>query len=691
VAPVREWLTRKQKETRRGRAELRLAERTALWNEKRETRQLPSWWEWADIRLHTDGRRWTAAQRTMMSLSGRRYGLWAVGLIASMALAIWAANDYHGRQKARELQTQLSSAETADVPGIVNEMDLYRSWLDPMLRASLAEAQSSRDDKRQLRLSLALLPSDAGQAKYLHERLLRADAQDFKTIRGALASHPELIESLWSTALNPEKGPEVRFRAACALAEYAYRDPRWDRIRDETAAKLVSENPLVLGYWTNVLKPVGVKLLPQLEAMLKADEPGGSKRRTIAKLYQSFAESSQTALGELESNLTATGALAATPEGKVASERERANIAAGLMAMGRGQKVWPLLVHSPDPTLRSFLIERLSDSSEPAYLEARLRVEPDVSARRALILILSGLNPDQLSAAERDRLAPKLLLLYRDDPDPGIHAATEWTLRRWRYSHSLRRIDAELATKAAPTSQNWFVNSLGQTMMIVLAMKNDAGGPASRRFAIGSKEVTVEDFLKFRASHEYSKVHSPSPDCPINTVTWFEAAAFCNWLSERDGINPKQWCYLPNADGSMSIAPNFLELQGYRLPTEAEWEWACRAGALTTCSFGDPDNELVMNYARFQKNSYERPSFCSSPAGKYKPNDWGLFDMNGNAYEWCHDNESDKNTMKIFGDTERVCRGGSFYHVDLASDTRLTTAAGHAKESKGFRVVRLFK
>src|SRR3954452_2229741 len=113
-------------------------------------------------------------------------------------------------------------------------------------------------------------------------------------------------------------------------------------------------------------------------------------------------------------------------------------------------------------------------------------------------------------------------------------------------------------------------------------------------------------------------------------------AHYCNWLSEQEGLPKDQWCYLPNEAGDyaegMSIPADVLERSGYRLPTEAEWEYACRAGAVTSRYYGHAI-ELLSAYVRYQANSSERAWMC----GSLLPNDLGLFDMLGNVYEWSYD------------------------------------------------------
>ena len=126
VPSLRDWLTRKQRETRRGRAELRLAERSASWNAKPENRHLPSVLEWANIRLLTRKRDWTEQERKMMKRAGRFHGLRSLGLAAMAALLAAAGLNIRNRvveanqaTAARGLVRQIVSADTAKVPDII--------------------------------------------------------------------------------------------------------------------------------------------------------------------------------------------------------------------------------------------------------------------------------------------------------------------------------------------------------------------------------------------------------------------------------------------------------------------------------------------------------------------------------------------------------------------------------------------
>jgi formylglycine-generating enzyme required for sulfatase activity len=299
------------------------------------------------------------------------------------------------------------------------------------------------------------------------------------------------------------------------------------------------------------------------------------------------------------------------------------------------------------------------------------RLEEEVSVKRAVLLSLGQFGPDRLSQDQRLNLLPRLLKLYGDDPDPGIHGAAEWLMRQWQAAEQLKEIDKALATGKVEGQRQWYLNRQGQTMMMVPRPEDFWMGEGEERhrqrigrsFAIASKIVTVDQFLRFRKDHAYFQDYAPTSDCPMNMVSWYDAAAYCNWLSEGEGIPKGEWCYLPNKEGKyadgMRTAPDYLLRTGYRLPTDAEWEYACRAGAETGYSFGEPA-DLLSKYAWHGANSLAK----SHPVGSLKSNDMGLFDMHGNVWEWCQDVYEHKgdgeDTEDIRDRNSRVLRGGSF-------------------------------
>src|SRR5262249_10214457 len=153
-------------------------------------------------------------------------------------------------------------ATTADVPGIVNEMAPYRRWLDPLLDDAYAQAEKDKDPRKQLHASLALLPTDASQVKYLYDRLLKGQPQEVIVIRKTLLDHrQELTESLWTLVENQKNDQDQRFRAACALAVFAHNDPRWKKASPDVAGTLVVQKPFVIAQYTGALKGAGKWLI----------------------------------------------------------------------------------------------------------------------------------------------------------------------------------------------------------------------------------------------------------------------------------------------------------------------------------------------------------------------------------------------------------------------------------------------
>src|SRR5262249_6221861 len=122
-------------------------------------------------------------------------------------------------------------------------------------------------------------------------------------------------------------------------------------------------------------------------------------------------------------------------------------------------------------------------------------------------------------------------------------------------------------------------------------------------------------------------------------VDFYDAVLYCRWLSEKEGVAPGQMCYPSLQEiekckkefAPLRLPPDFLRRTGYRLPTDAEWEYACRAGATTLRFFRDL-RDLLDRCAGYQANSGE----LAWPVGQKRPNDLGLFDLHGPLWQWCH-------------------------------------------------------
>jgi formylglycine-generating enzyme required for sulfatase activity/tetratricopeptide (TPR) repeat protein len=432
------------------------------------------------------------------------------------------------------------------------------------------------------------------------------------------------------------------------------------------------------------------------------------------------------------------------------AERQ-ARAAVALVRMGKAEEVWSLLRHSADPRLRSFIInwlnplgadprtvaaefDRIDPNAKPTPAPGQQRIEailfhPETSQRRALILALGTYGVEGLSLGEREPLSAKLLDLCRNDPDAGIHGAAEWTLRKWGQQDKVKELDTQLIRQKDWGERRWFINGQGQTFTIVegpveflmgspptepnrnVTMETPRRLVIPRRFAIAAQEVTVVQWQRFERTHaqhglppSFVKQYSPDPDGPMIGFTWYIAAEYCNWLSEQEGLPKDQWCYLPNQAGNyaegMSIPADVLQRSGYRLPTEAEWEFGCRSGTVTSYYFGQ-SSEILDKYAGYQANSKEHAWSC----GSLLPNDLGLFDMLGNEIEWVQDStrrsmrarsglSSDLiNMMEYVNEKDpRLLRGGSFYFLPalVRSASRDGVAPASRSANGGFRPSRTY-
>ena len=210
------------------------------------------------------------------------------------------------------------------------------------------------------------------------------------------------------------------------------------------------------------------------------------------------------------------------------------------------------------------------------------------------------------------------------------------------------------AGQATPAKLPESTNSIGMKFNLIPAGTFTMGEDddahevtLTKPFMLGVYEVTQAQYQKVMGTHlSFTK----GADNPVNKVSWLEVVTFCRKLSE-----------LPAEKAAGNV---------YRLPTEAEWAYACRAGTTTKFSFGDDDSELG-DYAWYRENSDNK----THPVGSKQPNAWGLYDMHGNVWEWCQDWYGDypggavtdpsgpaSRSLNHRGKFTRVFRGGSWRH-----------------------------
>jgi serine/threonine protein kinase/formylglycine-generating enzyme required for sulfatase activity len=679
-------------------------------------------------------RRWVIRNRTLVSAA-------TAALMVALATGAYLAFEFNMRRARRQIEANarvdsLLTAEVRSVPQIVERLGADRSLVRERLD-SLAKDRAPSVGR--IGAALALLPDDRSQASSLVSHMTKPEAtpEELLVIRDGLLRNKSLepfVEPL--VAGLPPASSGLGDAAIRALGVLALAQPRWSRwpeFADRLATKLVQVNPYEIAAWRQVFQPVSSVLDHPLRRIY-SDRSQSESRALAFSLLLEFASQAENVerpealagllpdadpdqfrsiLRRLSSPDDRERALAVIlpvinvpAQGDVALAQRQARLAPDLLEFSRAELVWPMLVHRDDPSLRTELIRITADYEvDPKVLFERLKVETNRSARRALILALGGFELERIPPPLRADMKAVLVSWYQSDPDPGTHSAIDWILRqRWNAAGELNAIDRGLCGPEVPSDRNWFINSSGQTFAIVRGPVSFrmgtvpgsdpyAGGDEApqertiaRSFAIATREVSLADFRPFFKDNPDLvavfnrpgvRMRIPSDDCAVGALSWYDAARYCNWLSAKEGIPEDQWCYPKLIGDGMALPKNVLERTGYRLPTEAEWEYTCRAGATTLWPFGLSEPRLV-DYAWTLRDSNR----VMHPSGLKRPNELGLFDVLGNAAEWCTGTAAnawdpnqprpheDKLELLTIDDANQTVdsRGGSF--LDPSADVR---------------------
>lgn len=585
VPALRGWLTLKMKQNWRGRAELRLEERTSQWTHIRDQRFLPSLLEYISISAGVPRRKRRPEHHELLR-AARNLHLTRWGLAMAMLLVCL----FVGEQYLRQLRTR-------------NEQQRAATLVHAALRAS------------------------PDGVPYAIENL-----KQFKSI-----ARP-LLESRFT---EPAAYPGEHLHAALALAA------------------------------------LGKQHVDYLVEQIKV-APGPECPNLIAAL---------TPLTDAARDDLRRGVQSA------ADPVTRLRYATVLLHLGESKELEQLLEPQPNPVHRTTLVHNFpSWHGELSGVANVLRDTRNPNLRASLCAAVGMLSPDLLSVEERQTLEQNLRQIYTQAADGGSHSAARWALGRWK-----AKLPSITATASANRQRRWFVNRHRMTMVEIPAGTFTMGSPhqqedrnaapphpvtISRGFQMADREVSEGLFRQFLNDAKYPADEKPAPrapvkgqgqpapdDWPAQSVTWFDALLFCNWLSHSENRTP---CYqrtgetqtvkTTEGDEVWQVWRCDFAADGYRLPTEAEWEYACRAGTGTAFNFGD-DSDLLPEYAYFIVNA----KLNAWPCGKKLPNAWGLFDMHGNAQEWCWDwlgAYSDAAAVDPVGPNGivRAARGGGFLY-----------------------------
>ena len=478
---------------------------------------------------------------------------------------------------------------------------------------------------------------------------------------------------------------------------------------------------------------------PDVLAKLATEADAAQFRVVFPALLANRAEATGVLL-----TLLAQSPMAEDETSRIQSGQIRAKAALALIRLGVRQPAFTVFHFERDPEALSQFVVRAKDFGlvPDELCESLNQVSPDDTlARYGLLLSLGCFEWSAIPEDLQWRLRHLLWNSLRRDPKSNIHGACEWLIEKWRLA------DVPVAEEVArdadspppvptkfplPPDREWFELKVADETLhfvVIPAQTFRSGSPfdeglraaneelhtvkLSRPFALLEQEVSMGSWLTFLDETQSGRTKWEARDkrdikyresnYPAYHVKWDEAVEFCNWLTLKAGLSKADQCYEEVA--AADAAPGgktdekkqrtwkfFPTRSGFRLPTEAEWEAACRCGTETTYGFGS-DPGLLPYFGVFLESSRRQPEPCRSR----RPNLRGLFDMHGNVWEWCQDKKQNyaASLAELVCDplgsdtgTTHAYRGGSYdnYARHGRAACRIFDQPDYSFDFVGFRI-----
>ncbi len=382
---------------------------------------------------------------------------------------------------------------------------------------------------------------------------------------------------------------------------------------------------------------------PHCELLVKAILQGVASPAQCQNLIEALSNSPTDSIAEIRRTVDST----VDP----AMKARLAIVAAGLDDFSL---INDLCKPAPNPSERTAIVHGLPNFHPSTSILLKLiEQEQSHDVCSAICSGLSLIDAREFAEDDLDALGQRLNILQSTTEAGATYSAARLALRNWN-KIPVARIDKPIHGQRIKTTAGGIAlvmippgtTRVGRLDPFVL---NDDNAPhrveITKPFFLATTEVTVEQFGLFLASVDRTRepiphaadtispdpIVSPTQAHPMQKVSWRDAALFCNWLSQLEGLQPRYRFDSrldddnPETDEAISID---VSANGYRLPTDAQWEHACRAGTTTDYFFGD-DSKLLPFYGAF---SNARKS-SSTPVAELLPNPYGLVGMNGNVWE----------------------------------------------------------